>query len=92
MSRLHPFDPDWVIAPGQTLQEWREDNNLPVRAAATACGRMDPQIFRRIESGDERITEKLARQLEHGTGIPARLWLNLERVYRAGLAAGKKAM
>ena len=88
--KLYPFDPDWCIAPGSTLQEWREDNQLPVKAAAKACGRMDPKMFTRIETGMERITEKLARQLEAGTQIPARLWLNMERYYRKALAAGKK--
>jgi hypothetical protein len=27
--------------------------------------------------------------LERGTGVPARLWLNLERNYRADLDAGR---
>lgn len=88
----YPFDPDWVIAPGSTLQEWREDNNLPVKAAAKACGDMDPQMFTRIETGMECITDKMAHQLEVGTHIPARLWLNLERVFRDGIRAGKKVL
>jgi hypothetical protein len=27
--------------------------------------------------------------LERGTGVPAHLWLNLEGIYRADLAAGR---
>lgn len=87
----HPFNPDWVIAPGETLKEWREDNNLPLSAAAKACG-IDRGIFAKIEDGKQRITLHLADRLEYGTQIPARLWMNLERHYREGLKAGKKAM
>lgn len=83
------FDPDWVIAPGATLREWRLEHNLGVRPAATTCGRMDAATYTDIEDGKRKITREIAAQLERGTCIPATLWLNLERVYRAGLKAGK---
>jgi plasmid maintenance system antidote protein VapI len=83
------FDPDWVVAPGETLREWRLDNGLPTSAAATACAQMPLELYAAVEAGDEPITENVALGLEHGTQIPAFLWLNLERAYRAGLAAGK---
>ena len=85
----HPFDPDWVVAPGETLREWRESNHLPVGAAATACARMPYQLYEQVESGDAPITPQIAKGLEWGTHIPATLWLNLERIFRAGLAQGK---
>ena len=84
------FDPDWVVAPGETLREWRLYNRLGIAAAATACGRMPQDFYQSIEAGTEPITEKVAEALEHGTRIPAFLWLNLERAFRNGLAAGKK--
>lgn len=83
------FDPDWVIRPGETLAEWIEENGLGVRSAATACGRMDPDRMRRIIDGKQKLTRDDAARLAAGTGIPASLWLNLERTYRAGLKAGK---
>ena len=85
------FNPDWVVAPGETLREWRESNHLPETAAATACG-LRLTRFRQIERGTAPISEDTAFRLAHGTGIPAFLWLNLERNYRAGLAAGKTAL
>jgi plasmid maintenance system antidote protein VapI len=84
------FNPDWVIRPGETLREWREENRLGVKAAATTCARMPVETYERIEAGKRQITAPIAAMLQQGTGIPARLWLNLECAYRAGLAAGKK--
>lgn len=83
------FDPDWVVKPGETLKEWIEENGLTVRSTATTCGRMDPDRLQRIIDGKQRITHTDAARLAHGTGISERLWLNLERAYRAGLKAGK---
>lgn len=83
------FNPDWVVHPGETLREWRQGTGLPSRAAAVACAGMPPALYDRVESGDEPITPVIADALAHGTGIPATLWLNLERIFRAGLAEGK---
>jgi HTH-type transcriptional regulator / antitoxin HigA len=82
------FDPDWVIAPGETLEEWRIENGLGPKAAATVC-RMSPEDFARIVSGKKRITADVAGRLQAGTMIPARLWLRLEENYREGLRRGK---
>lgn len=89
MSKRFGFNPDWVIHPGSTLREWREENHLPVAAAATVCGRMPLFLYERVEAGTEPIDDQIAVALAHGTSIPATLWLNLERIFRAGLAAGK---
>jgi plasmid maintenance system antidote protein VapI len=83
-------DRDWTIAPGETLRDWCEETHLPHKAAATACGRMPIEMFERILSGKQRITKTIAEALEHGTGIPATLWRNLESGYRADLKAGRK--
>jgi plasmid maintenance system antidote protein VapI len=88
--RSEPFDPDWTIAPGVTLREWREENKLPASAAATCCGRMPLAMYEAIESGKRKITDQIAEALAHGTGIPASFWLNFERRYRADLKAGRK--
>jgi HTH-type transcriptional regulator / antitoxin HigA len=85
----HPFDPDWVISPGETLRDWIEENGLTVRSTATVCGRMPVEELQRILDGTRRITPTVAAKLAAGTQIPARLWLNLERQFRQGLAEGK---
>jgi HTH-type transcriptional regulator/antitoxin HigA len=86
---MSEFDPDWTVKPGETLREWIEENGLTVRSTATACAHMDPAVVQGIIDGRRKITRVYAAKLQHGTGIPARLWLNLERAYRADLAAGK---
>jgi predicted transcriptional regulator len=55
------FDPDWTVHPGETLREWREENGLGVKAAATTCGRMDPVVFSAVESGKRRITKTIRK-------------------------------
>lgn len=82
------FDPDWTIAPGATLADWIEENGLTVRTTATCCGHMDPKRLQRIIDGKQKITRNDAARLAQ-TGIPARLWLNLERRYREDLRRGK---
>jgi hypothetical protein len=83
------FNPGWVVAPGETLREWRLWNHLSVSAAATACGRMPIDFYEGIEAGTQPIDERVADALAHGTQIPTFLWQNLERAFRAGLASGK---
>ena len=87
-----PFNPDWVVIPGETLKEWREEMNLPARAAAKACARMPLDLYEAVEAGKVEINEEIASALEYGTSIPKGLWLNLERLYRAGLAQGKTVL
>lgn len=89
MESRETFDRDWTVKPGETLREWIEENGLTVRSTATACARMSPTRLQGILDG-KRLTEDDAARLAHGTGIPARLWLNLERAYRADLHAGRK--
>jgi plasmid maintenance system antidote protein VapI len=83
-----PWDPDWVISPGETLRDWMEENHLSVRVTAKLCV-MEPGELQRVLNAKRRITPTVAAKLAAGTNIPAQLWLNLERVYRDGLAAGK---
>lgn len=81
---------DWTIHPGATLRDWREENGLPVTAAATCCARMPVEMYEAIEAGKRRITKVIADGLAHGTGISASFWLDYERLFRADLKAGRK--
>jgi HTH-type transcriptional regulator/antitoxin HigA len=83
------FDPDWVISPGETLREWIDENGLSVKSTATIC-RLRPIEIEGVLRGSRKITPRIANGLHAGTQISARLWLNLERAYRDGLAAGKR--
>lgn len=83
-----PFEPDWVIAPGETLREYIDESTTE-SALALACGQMPIDMLRGILAGDVAITTEIAQGLFMGTGISVRVWLNMEDAYRAGLAAGK---
>lgn len=87
-TTMSHFDPDWVVCPGETLREWMEENGHDVRRAAYLC-RVDVVTFEDVLNGTMPIEVPLAVQLYFGTGIRPRVWLNLERNYRQGLAAGK---
>lgn len=91
-TKTYKFDPDWVVRPGDTLREFMEETNLPKSALALSCGRMPLELFDKVLNGQAKITPKIAEGLEIGTQIPASLWLNLERAYRAGLKAGKTVL
>lgn len=86
----YEFDPDWVIAPGETLKEWMDDAAVTVHMLHTMTNRQVPvDKLQAIIDGKGEITEAIASYLFYATGIPSQLWLNLERMYRTGLAAGK---
>jgi HTH-type transcriptional regulator/antitoxin HigA len=84
-----PFGPDWVVKPGATLKDWIEENGLSERVTARLCA-MEQRDIQALISGRKKITKPVAAKLEAGTQISAKLWLNLERAYRAGLKQGKK--
>lgn len=84
----YPFDPDWVVRPGATLQEWMDERHLNLGDVAGSTGLRAMTVYG-ILHGTVEITPAVAEALERVTGISARMWLNLERNYRTGLAAGK---
>ena len=92
--KVHKWEPDYVIAPSETLREWMEYNGMSETVLAVACaGRTGrDSAVEAIRQVLERcpLSEAHAACLERGTGIPARFWLALEHNYRVGLAAGKE--
>lgn len=91
----HEFDPDWCMRPGVHLRELMDHAGLKgdmgTRMVAKLSG-LDPSVIEGILSGERRITKAIAACLATGTqplAISAQFWLNLERMYREGLKAGK---
>lgn len=91
MADPHRWDPDWVMKPGEHLQEWMDEDGITMLAAASVCGLSVDTIFGVLDASVQ-ITPSVAKGLERGTNIPEGMWLNLERIYREGLAAGKKVI
>jgi HTH-type transcriptional regulator/antitoxin HigA len=77
-----PFEPDWVVAPGELLADWMEDVHM---THETACQRLgvEGDWFRRFLKGDEQVTEDLSQKLSDLVGNSRFYWLNLESHYRS---------
>lgn len=92
MPKPIPFNPDWVVAPGGTLQDWMDENKLSVASLAVVCygqARKGATVQLIQDVLDRKpLTPEHAQTLERGTSIKARFWLALETNYRDGLAAG----
>lgn len=81
-------DRDWTVAPGATLDEWRQEHGTDVATMAERLF-MTAEQYDGLVVGRYVITPTLADRLECVTGIPATLWLNLERTYREDLRLGR---
>ena len=81
------FDPDWVVAPGETLAEWFASMHLPTTIAEHYD--ISQRTLLGVFSGKRQIGPVLAQKLCNMTHIGAPFWLALEHNYRVGLASGK---
>ena len=79
-----PYDPDYAVAPGETLKETLIAMEMTKSELATITG-IDKAVIAGILKGSEPITEEIAISLARATGVPDVLWMNLERQYRAQL-------
>ncbi len=79
------FEPDYAIAPGETLHETIESLGMTQRDLALRTG-MATKTINEIIKGKAPITPDTAVLLERVTGVPARMWNNLETNYREQLA------
>ncbi len=79
------FEPDFAVPPGETLKEVRDWLGVDSEEISKRTGIGIPAI-EGILDGRTQIGEEIARKLEMGTGVPARLWRNLENQYQEQLA------
>lgn len=90
MSPL-PFDPDYVVAPGDTLAHWFAEKGLVTDGGRASCadrfGIRGTRLFAFLNGGP--LDEDLAIRLALMTGISKVFWIALEQNFRVGLAAGK---
>lgn len=87
----YAFDPDWTVAPGETVKETLEELGLtPQDLGLSPQGLgLSPAEVQGILDGDIPITENAAARLERVTDVPAALWLRLDASYWEDLARGK---
>jgi HTH-type transcriptional regulator / antitoxin HigA len=88
-KKFYGFEPDYAISPGETLKEVMESLNMAQKELAIRTG-LTVQSLNRIFKGDQPISYETANKLELATGVPARMWNNLEAQYREQLAKAKE--
>jgi len=81
----YPYDPDYAVPPGETLQETIDALGIDQRELATRAG-LSAKHVNQVIKGVAPITQDTAIRLERVTGVPARMWNNLEANYREQLA------
>ena len=84
-KKRYPFEPDYAVAPGETLSETLTSLGMTQRDLALRTG-MSTKTINEIVKGKAPITPDTAVLLERVTGVPARMWNNLETNYREQLA------
>jgi HTH-type transcriptional regulator/antitoxin HigA len=88
-KKLYGFEPDYAVSPGETLKEVMESLNMAQKELAIRTG-LTVQSLNRIFKGEQPISYETANKLELATGVPARMWNNLEAHYREQLAKAKE--
>ena len=81
----HPFTPDWVSPPGETIADLLEEWNWTQTQLADRLGCTDLKVRQLIE-GEIAISEDIAHKLAEILGSTADFWLRLEAIYRDRLA------
>ncbi len=83
------FEPDYAIPSGKKLKEVMESLNMSQKELATRTN-VTVQTLNRIFKGEQPISYETSNKLELATGVPARMWNNLEAQYREQLAKLKE--
>lgn len=81
------FDPDWTMRPGVILAAEVEASGFRAPQFAAKVTGLPPEVIGGVIDGSVEIDERIAVGLARFCGT-ARMWLALQDMYRAGLAAG----
>lgn len=84
-KQRYSFEPDYAVAPGETLSETLESLGMSQRDLALRTG-ISAKTINEIVKGKAPITPDTSVLLERVTGVPSRMWNNLEANYREQLA------
>jgi addiction module HigA family antidote len=84
-TKYYQYEPDYAVPPGRTLQETIDVQGMDQRELAERTG-LSVKHVNQIIKGAASITQDTAIRLERVTGVPARMWNNLEASYREQLA------
>lgn len=79
------FEPDYVVAPGDTLAEMLEERALTQTELARRLG-VSLKHINQVVNGAVPISADVALALEKVLGVSASFWLNRDALYRAEIA------
>lgn len=77
-------DTDFAIPPGETLRELLDEQGMTQRELARRAD-LSPKHVNQLLHGLVPLSADVATRLERVTGVPARIWNNLEANYRSDL-------
>ena len=77
----YPYEPDYAVPPGATLQETIEAQGIDQKELARRTGFTEKHVSQVI-NGKAAISADSAIRFERVTGVPAGFWNNLESQYR----------
>lgn len=81
VTSRYPHEPDYAVPPGATLAETLDAIAMDQRELARRADLAEKTVSQ-IINGHAPITHETAIKLERVTGVPARMWNNLETAYR----------
>lgn len=84
-NTTHPFTPDWVLPPGETIADLLEERDWTQTQLAERLGYTEAQV-RQLIDGEIAISAETARKLVEIFGSTADFWLKLEAIYRSQLS------
>src|SRR5438309_4301440 len=85
MTEVRDFRPDWVSAPGDTIRDILQEQNISLVEFA---GRLDLSVplTENLVEGRVPLTLQIARQLTSVCGASVEFWMRRDFEYQEGLA------
>jgi HTH-type transcriptional regulator / antitoxin HigA len=80
-KQINRFMPDYLVTPGEVLEEYLEDLGMTQTELADRTG-LAKKTINEIIKAKSPITPETALKLERALGRPAHFWSNLERQYQ----------
>ena len=81
VKKIYRYEPDYVVSPGEILEETLEASGIRKNDLATRCG-LSEKTISLILSGKAPVMPETAIQFERVLGISASIWNNVEAKYR----------
>lgn len=87
-TKLYKYEPDYVVRPGEVLEENLEAHGIKKVDLAQRCG-LSTKTVSQILNGSAPVSPETALCFQRVLGVSANVWNNLEANYRLFLAKQK---